>query len=115
MSYTYTHEKESSSHITPLISVIMRTQNKNTSYLQEAIHSVAQQTYINIELVLVNDGGTNCSELVKQEAIGSIQSIIYRQLETQSGRSHAANVGLDICNGEFIVFLDDEFIFYWII
>lgn len=91
----------------PLVSVITRTQNR-PEFLRAAIRSVASQTYPNIELVVVNDGGINCKSLVKEEATGHIQQINYQQIKTQSGRSHAANIGLNVCQGEFIIFLDDD-------
>lgn len=90
-----------------LVSVITRTQNRPL-FLREAIRSVATQTYPNIELVVINDGGPNCEQLIKEESTGHIQQYTYKQLEQQSGRSHAANTGLDCCNGEFIIFLDDD-------
>jgi len=91
----------------PLISVITRTQNR-PEFLREAIRSVAGQTYQNIELIVVNDGGTNCAELVREEATGNIQQYRYQHIDVQAGRSKAANMGLDLCTGDFIIFLDDD-------
>ena len=90
-----------------LVSVITRTQNRPL-FLREAVRSVATQTYPNIELIVINDGGPNCEQLVREESTGHIQQFTYKQIEQQSGRSHAANIGLGSCNGEFIIFLDDD-------
>lgn len=90
-----------------LVSVITRTQNR-PDFLREAIRSVANQSYSNIELVVVNDGGPNCEDLVREAAVGSIKRYRYEQLEQQIGRSHAANIGLDLSHGEFLIFLDDD-------
>ena len=91
----------------PLVSVITRAQNR-PDYLRVAIRSVAAQTYPNIELIVVNDGGKNCHQLVREESTGQIQSFAYKHLKTQTGRSHAANIGLALCHGEFVIFLDDD-------
>ncbi len=91
----------------PLVSVITRTQNR-PHFLRESIRSIAAQTYPNIELIVINDGGDNCYQLVQEEAIGHIQSFQYQHLKIQTGRSHAANTGLDLCQGEYICFLDDD-------
>jgi len=58
----------------PLISVITRTQNR-PELLQIAIRSVAAQSYPNIELIVVNDGGDNCETLVQEVAQGNIQQL----------------------------------------
>ncbi|NOQ14329.1 MAG: glycosyltransferase [Methyloprofundus sp.] len=94
----------------PLVSVIIRTQDR-PEFLREAIRSVATQTYPNIELIVINDGGRNTLQLVQEEAIGHIQSFQYEQLEVQTGRSHAANAGLKCSQGELLIFLDDDDLF----
>ncbi|MCK5355879.1 MAG: PIG-L family deacetylase, partial [Methyloprofundus sp.] len=91
----------------PLVSVIIRTQNR-PEFLREAIRSVAGQTYPNIELLVINDGGKECRQLVQEEATGHIQSFQYHPLKNQTGRSHAANIGLEQSNGDLLIFLDDD-------
>ncbi len=93
--------------VLPLVSVITRTQNR-PDFLREAIRSVARQTYPNIELIVVNDGGVNCKAIVEEESVASIQQFHYQHLEKQKGRSHAANTGLDLSHGDFLIFLDDD-------
>lgn len=89
------------------MSVIIRTQNR-PEFLREAIRSVAGQTYSNIELLVINDGGKECQQLVQEEATGHIQSFQYHPLKNQTGRSHAANIGLEHSQGDLIIFLDDD-------
>ena len=91
----------------PQVSVITRTQNR-PEFLREAIRSVASQSYPNIELVVVNDGGEDIHAIVKQESVGAIQTFQYQHIEVQTGRSYAANQGLKLCTGKFIIFLDDD-------
>lgn len=91
----------------PVISVITRTQNR-PEFLREAIRSVAKQTYPNIELIVINDDGLNCELLVYEESVGSIQQVHYKHLDSNVGRSAAANIGLSQSTGEYIIFLDDD-------
>ena len=94
------------SEILPLVSLIIRTKNRLV-LLAEALHSVVQQTYPKIEVIVVNDGGEDVSEIVESFNDTKL-SIILVQFLTSLGRSKAANVGLDRANGEYIAFLDDD-------
>ena len=94
-------------HNLPLISVITRTQNR-PEFLREAIRSVAGQSYPNIELVVINDGGEDCESLIKEEAVGHIHQFHYEHLLSNVGRSATANIGLKYSSGKFIIFLDDD-------
>ncbi len=92
------------------VSVIIRTKDRPIA-LREAIVSVATQTHRDIELVVVNDGGTDVSEIIRHYATGSIGSVVYETLHPSRGRVGAANAGLDFATGEFLLFLnDDDFI-----
>ena len=93
----------------PLVSVIIRTKDR-PELLKEAIQSVVKQTYSNIELVIVNDGGQDVSELVNAVA-GKFSHVQYISLETNQGRAIAANKGLDIATGDYLIFLDDDDLF----
>ncbi len=89
------------------VSVIIRTKNRPNS-LQEAIASVAAQTHRDIELVVVNDGGNDVGDIVRQYATGSVRKAVYESLQPGRGRVGAANAGLDNATGEFLLFLDDD-------
>jgi hypothetical protein len=91
----------------PVVTIIVRTINR-PDMLREAVRSVASQNHSNIELLVVNDGDTDFSSLLHEEAGGSIQS--YQQLKNEAahGRAHAANLGLKHASGEFVAFLDDD-------
>jgi len=97
--------------IAATVSVIIRTKNR-PHFLREAIVSVATQTYRDIEIVVVNDGGEDVEELVREYATGSIQRLVYEALQPGRGRAAAANAGLDIATGKYLIFLDDDDIFY---
>lgn len=90
----------------PLVSIIIRTTGDRPGFLREALHSVANQTYSLVELVVVEDGGDAMRELVESFR-GNFKSVIYLPI-SKSGRSAAGNAGLAHSNGRCLCFLDDD-------
>lgn len=90
----------------PLVSVIVRTKDR-PKLLQNAILSISQQSYRPIEVVLVNDGGCDLHIEDIKVILGDIV-LQYIQLEKNTGRAHAGNVGIDNAKGDYIGFLDDD-------
>ncbi|WP_432743284.1 glycosyltransferase family 2 protein [Methylobacter sp. G7] len=90
----------------PLVSLIVRTKNRPI-LLAEAVQSIAKQTYPKIEIIVVNDGGDDISEIVGPFNTGDI-AIIPLQFPENLGRSKAANAGLNQATGTYIAFLDDD-------
>lgn len=89
-----------------LISIIVPVYNSE-NYLRAAIHSLLNQTYQNIEVILINDGSTDGS----QELISSFQKKDKRikLYNTKNfGVSHARNYGIDRASGSYIMFLDPD-------
>lgn len=92
-----------------LISVIVPCYGVE-EYLDECINSIVNQTYKNLEIILVNDGSIDktpqiCDEWAKKD---SRIKVIHK---SNGGLSSARNAGLDIANGEYISFIDsDDFI-----
>ncbi|SEP89142.1 Glycosyltransferase, GT2 family [Ectothiorhodospira magna] len=91
----------------PLVSVIIRTRNRQT-LLEQAIRSVAAQTWPRLELVVVNDGGTEVATEVAAAQGGVIQQVRYLSLTDHPGRSAAANRGMEAATGTLLMFLDDD-------
>jgi len=80
------------------------------SYVEKCVDSIVNQTYKNIEIILINDGSTDnsgkiCDRLKKDD-------LRIKVIHTKnSGLSAARNNGLKIATGEYIMFLDgDDFI-----
>ncbi len=93
----------------PLVSIIVRTKDR-PGLLDEALTSIQQQTYRNIEVVVVNDGGVDVEEVIRKfEPFFKVQYIAYPE---NRGRAAAANTGLRAATGEYIGFLDDDDAFY---
>ncbi len=93
-----------------LVSIIVRTKDRPV-LLKRAIKSIALQTYRPIEVVLVNDGGCDLNEDELKRILGDV-SLNYVKLQENTGRAHAANVGIENAQGEYIGFLDDDDEFY---
>ena len=94
----------------PLVSIVVRTKDR-PEFLKTALKSIAAQTYRQIEVVLVNDGGSDL-EVEELKGILSDISLNYVRLEDNAGRARAANIGIERARGEFIGFLDDDDRFY---
>lgn len=94
-------------NVNPLVSIIIPTVNR-TKQILEAILSVENQTYRNIEIVLVNDGGPNLNYLNKKLPNTIQKKIIFVNLSRNHGRSYARNEGIKASSGEFLGYLDDD-------
>lgn len=89
-----------------LISVIIPVYNVRP-YLQEAINSVLNQSYQNLEIILIDDGSTDGSGKIC-DAYAKRDSRIRVFHQTNRGLSVARNAGIDRCRGEMIAFLDSD-------
>ncbi|GKS68190.1 hypothetical protein W03_01940 [Nitrosomonas sp. PY1] len=87
----------------PLVSVIIRSMNRDT--LSDALDSVALQTYSNIEIVIVNAKGADHRGVGEWCGGFPIRLIASDGLIT---RSCAANIGLEAAQGKYLIFLDDD-------
>ncbi len=90
----------------PLISVIVPVY-KAEEYLKNCITSITNQTYKNLEIILVDDGspdkcGEICDEFAKKD---SRIRVIHKQ---NGGQSSARNAGLDIMSGDYVGFVDSD-------
>ncbi len=85
----------------PLVSVIIPTYN-SAQFIPNSVSSVASQTYPNIEILIIDDGSTDDTEIVVQALPGSIRYI----KQINSGPSSARNRGIAQSKGKYIAFLD---------
>ena len=89
----------------PTISVILPTHNRGHS-IARAIQSVLDQTYSNLELIVVDDGSTdNTEEIVNAYKDRRIR---YIRHEVNRGAGAARNTGLKLSRGAFIAFQDSD-------
>lgn len=89
-----------------LISIIIPVYNCKP-YLKECVDSVLNQSYGNIEIILINDGSTDGSEKICDE-YANTRDIIHVYHQKNAGVSVARNVGLDKATGTYIFFLDAD-------
>lgn len=90
----------------PKISLIVPVYNAE-KYLSESITSLINQTYKNIEIILINDGSTDKSGLLCDEFSTKFPQII--TLHTKNGgASNARNLGIENATGDFIAFVDAD-------
>ena len=91
----------------PLVSIITRTYKGRDLLLSQAIQSVINQTYSNIELIIVEDGGNTLESLALKQEMPKGKTIHYYP-QQKVGRSVTGNFGLSKASGEFLMFLDDD-------
>ncbi len=90
----------------PLISVIIPVYNVE-DYLEECVNSITQQTYTNLEIILIDDGSTDNSLDVCNRCAGKDNRIQVVH-QKNSGQGVARNTGLAQCSGELIHFMDSD-------
>lgn len=89
----------------PKVTVLMPVYNTGP-YLREAMESILQQSYRDIELLIVNDGSTDNSD----EIITSFndERIKYIKLDLNIGIAAVRELGLQKASGEYIAFMDSD-------
>ncbi len=89
----------------PLISVIIPAYNAE-AFIEQAINSVLNQTYNNVEMIIVDDGSTdNTSNLILNKYTNN-KIKLFKQIN--SGVSIARNTGIKNASGEYCLFLDAD-------
>lgn len=88
------------------VSIVIPVYNAE-NYLSQCIESLKNQTYRDIEIILVNDGSTDnsleiCKKYANQDSRIKVHSI------ENSGVSAARNLGIDLATGKYITFVDSD-------
>lgn len=92
--------------VTPLISIIVPIY-KVEPYLRKCLESIIGQTYCHLEIILVDDGSPDsCGEICDEYAAKDERITVIHQENT--GLPAARNAGLDIANGDYIMFVDSD-------
>jgi len=90
----------------PLVSIIVPIY-KVEPYLRRCLDSIVNQTYTNLEIILVDDGSPDgCPQICDEYAAKDKRIIVIHK--ENGGLSDARNAGLDICKGEYISFVDSD-------
>ena len=93
----------------PKVSVIVPTYNR-PQMLIDAIQSILDQSYKNVEIVVINDCGTDVKEIVR--GLNIRNNIIYLNHHTNKGLAASRNTGIKAASGKYIAYLDDDDIYY---
>ena len=81
-------------------------------YLSKCVDSILNSGINDYEIILVDDGSTDGSDLVCKEYQMQYPDQIRFILKKNGGASSARNVGLDAANGEYVMFVDsDDYLF----
>ena len=90
----------------PLISLIIPCYNAEQT-LEKCLNSVVQQSYGNLEIIIIDDGSTDrTSEICKDFQSKDVRIVVFRQ--DNSGVSKARNKGVHAAKGEYICFVDSD-------
>ncbi|MDD7764373.1 MAG: glycosyltransferase family 2 protein [Peptoniphilaceae bacterium] len=88
------------------ISVIVPIYNVE-KYLKKSVESIINQTYKNLEIILVNDGSTDRSlEISKEYEKKDMRIKVYEKIN--GGLSDARNFGFNKSSGDYIIFIDSD-------
>jgi len=89
----------------PLVSVVLATYN-GARFLEEAVRSVLDQTFTDLELIVVDDGSTDrTAELVERLSADPRLRYVY---QVNGGQPNADNHGIRLSRGRFIAFIDAD-------
>lgn len=94
---------------TPKVSVIVRTCGR-PAVLRETLISLRNQTYPNVEVVVVEDGKNISEKMIRKEFADL--NLIYLATGEKAGRSKAGNLAMERATGKYLNFLDDDDLFY---
>jgi len=95
---------------TPRVSIIVRAAGCTQDALREMLLSLRNQTYPNLELVVIDDEQAQACRLCNEIVVGEMP-VVYRAVPG-AGRASAGNAGLALASGEFVGFLDGDGLFY---
>jgi glycosyltransferase involved in cell wall biosynthesis len=90
----------------PLVSIIVPVYNAEATIVR-AIRSVENQSYVNWELILVDDGSMDNSSHICSEYANSSSRIKYIS-KKNSGPADTRNMGIEMANGKYLAFLDSD-------
>lgn len=92
--------------MTEKITIIVPVYNVE-HYLDKCLDSLINQTYKNLEIIVINDGSTDNSGIICQEYAQKDNRIVYIEKEN-GGQSEARNMGLDRMTGSYVTFVDSD-------
>jgi glycosyltransferase involved in cell wall biosynthesis len=94
----------------PKVSVVVPVYNLEF-YIERCLESLAQQTLEDIEVIVVNDGGVDDSQIIIDDYVQKFPSKFKSYIKPNGGHGAACNYGIDRASGEYIIIVDgDDFL-----
>ena len=90
----------------PLVSVIIPAYNVEKE-VNRCLDSVINQTYQNMEIIVVNDGSTDQTGKIIRESLRNVDNSSILDVPN-GGLSSARNIGVERCHGDFVTFIDSD-------
>lgn len=91
----------------PLVSVVICVYNAE-KYLREALNSIENQSYKNIELVIINDGSTDTSKIIIESFIESSRLKTLYHTQDNAGLTISLNRAIKLSTGDYIARMDAD-------
>lgn len=91
----------------PFLSIIIPLYNYADT-LVRAVESVIQQSFNDVEIIIINDGSTDNSDQLAQSLVQKHPEIITYQSQNNAGPAKARNYGIRLAKGDFLTFLDAD-------
>lgn len=92
----------------PLVSVIIPTYNR-VEYLKITIESIVNQTYPNIEIIVIDDGTPNS---LNKGLCSEYTNVNYIKIINNGGPAKPRNKGISMAKGKYLAFVDDDDIWF---
>ena len=89
----------------PLVSVIVPTYNR-PEMLAGCLQSILNQTYPNVEIIVVNDGGVDVRKII--DPLKQKNMITILEHPANRGMAAARNTGIAVARGKYLAYLDDD-------
>lgn len=91
-----------------MVSVLIPTFNRR-QYLSEALASALHQSYANLQVIVVNDGGQDVSDIVESY---NDPRVVFINRKENRGKAFSLNEALARAKGKYIAYLDDDDLYY---
>jgi glycosyltransferase involved in cell wall biosynthesis len=104
----YNPEDTGDGGLKPLVSVLIPTFNR-PQYLAEALAGVLGQSYHNLQVIVVNDGGEDVTDVVR--SYGDPRLVFINRKENR-GKAFSLNEALGRAEGTYVAYLDDDDLYY---
>jgi O-antigen biosynthesis protein len=97
----------------PFFSVITPAYNTKPQWLAEAALSILNQSFVNWEWCIVDDGSENRQTMKMLEHLSRVSPRVRVEFATNAGISAANNRALDLARGDYVCFLDHDDLLHW--